>query len=152
MHLSLRTCLTFAAAGAVLILVALLVSTLLVVPDRSEKLFARFVVDPVPQSVRVFDSEYVPGREWRAFFHIQLLPQDFPAILRAKQYKRLEDNSTGYRAFLETTYQHFRKRLPGEVALPSYEIYELWSDSEGTVSYLISNREHSELFVFSVRQ
>ncbi len=134
-----------------MIFLALLVTAALLARDRPEKLFARFVADPVPQSVRVLDSDYVSGREWRAFFHFQVSSQDFSAILGAKQYKRLQQNSTSYKAFIETTYQRFRNKLPTEATLASYELYEVWSDPEGTVSYLIANPEHSELFAFSAR-
>lgn len=151
MQLSRKASFAFVSAGVILILVAILVTVALQARNRPDKLLARFVANPVPRSVKILDSDFVSGREWRAFFHVQVSPQDFSAIFGAKQYKRLQQNSTAYKAFIETTYQRFRSRLPTESALAFYELYEVWSDSDGTVSYLIANPEHSELFAFSAR-
>lgn len=151
MPLSRKTFFTLASTGAILILAALVIAIALLARNRPEKLFARFVATPVPQSVRILDSVFVPRREWRVFFHVQVSPQDFSKIVGAKQYKHLQEHSPEYKAFVETTYQVFRRKLPVESSLASYEVYEVWSDPEGTVSYLIVNPDHSELFAFSAR-
>lgn len=151
MQFSRNNCISFALAGAALICAVFLIAAALSARNRPEKLFARLVVAPVPKSVSILDSDIVSGREWRVFFHVQISPKDFPAILAAKRYKRLQEETPAYKAFVETTYQRFRKRLPTETTLAFYEVYEVWSEPEGTVSYLIANPEHSELFAFSAR-
>jgi len=151
MPLSRNRFFTLASIGATLIFAALVIGSALLPRNRAEKLFARFVAAPVPQSVKVLNSDFVSGREWRVFFHIQVSPQDFSRIVGAKQYMHLQEHSPAYKAFVETTYQLYRNKLPAEGALASCEVYEVWGDPEGTVSYLIVNPDHSELFAFSAR-
>lgn len=151
MALSRKKFFTLASIGVISIFAALVIAAVFLAHNRPEKLFARFVATPVPPSVRVLDSDFVSGREGWVFFHVQISPKDFSRMLVAKRYNHLQEHSPAYKAFVETTYQRFRKKLPVENALASYEVYEMWSDPEGTVSYLIANPDHSELYAFSAR-
>jgi hypothetical protein len=54
-------------------------------------LFRDFVVDPMPNSVRILDSQSVFARDYAIFLHFQLAPGDFDALLRKRQYKAGSD-------------------------------------------------------------
>ncbi len=146
MHVSRKSYLLGALLTASILLLAIIVS-----PNRSTALFGKFIANPIPDSLQVVQADYVSGREWRAYFHVRLLPKDFSLVLAAKQFERLQPNSPSYEAFIETTYRLFRARLPTAPELKLYEIYESWNDVDGTVTYVIASPEHNELFAVSVR-
>ena len=117
---------------------------------RPEQLFRRIVTEPIPSRVKIQRTDFVPMREWRAFFQIQLSPKDFELLRTVKAYRQLEGDS--YERFFRSEYLQFKTLLPPESELAGYDVFEA-HDGEplGTFSYFIVNKTRSEGFIIALR-
>lgn len=60
--------------------------------NTSEKtLFQNSVANPIPDSVRILESEYHRGTDPALYLHFKLSPDDFDLILRKRPYEKKSD-------------------------------------------------------------
>jgi len=133
-----------------LILVASCIAASFWWANRPETLFRRIVFDPIPASVKILNVDYVSRREWQAIFHVQLSPTDFEFLRAVKAYRQLESDSDKHAVGL--IYPLFKTMLPTESALANYEVFQAFDDHpQGTLSYFIIDRRHSDGFIIYIR-
>ena len=116
-------------------------------------LLRHYAFSQIPESLKMLEFERHGFREWTAFFHFKMAPEDFPKLLQENDPVlvdpvRLQPDAP---AFGSLALQVFKKHLPDADFAKSYQMYILQRTNVVTVNYLLVNMKHSEGFVVIIR-
>ncbi len=119
--------------------------------SNTSELLNRYVFRQIPGSFKILDFERQGHREWNAFFHFTVAPQDFRELIQSNNPIRIDSDSVHPDDFAAAAIRLLEKRLPKTGVAHSYEIYALQQTNAVTENYLAVNKEHSEGFLLIIR-
>ena len=145
-----KTCLALGVSGLILVagLIAANTSWTGMSDPGAESLFRRVVLDPIPASIGDLKLKFQGGMDWQAVFHFSVAPADLDAILAARPYDLVDSDDLGAEQFARDVYPRFIVRgwpHPRRISAP--EIYSCHISAETSIFYLMTNADHSEVFL-----
>jgi hypothetical protein len=119
--------------------------------SHAPEVLRRYVFRQIPDSFKILDFERQGHREWTAFFHFAVAPEDFRELIQNNNPVRIDPDSVHPDDFAALAIRLLQKRLPKTGPAHSYEFYELQQTNTVTLNYLAVNKAHSEGFLVVIR-